>query len=350
MFFGVSLFAQKNPVMTFKEYTHNFGDVKQENGPAKVTFEFTNTGKLPIVITDVQTSCHCTTPQYSKQPVPPGAKGFIDVVYDAASVGQFSKTITVTSNAANSPVVLNINGNVVEKQNSVEEQYPQQIGDLRINNSYLNLGNVYNNEIKTQNINIINTTLKDMTIDVDSQYTSNFVTAKIEPPVLKPNQTGLIEVSLDGSKVNDWEYVNGILALKVNGQQYSARPIQISAIINEYFTDEQIKNAPKMSFEENTFDFDTITEGQVIEHVFRFTNVGKSDLLIRKTSTTCGCTAVNLSNDHISQGRTGEIKVTFNSAHKSGQQIKLITIIINAPDPDRKQILKINGFVKQAKH
>ena len=144
---------QKEPTMTFTKVKHDFGNIKQEDGPASVTFEFTNTGGKPIIITDVKSSCGCTTPTWTRQPVAPGQKGTIVAVYNPANrPGHFSKTVTVTSNATNSPIVLNITGNVQEIQNTPDQSYPQTVGKLKINKIYLNFGNTFNDQQKTMSL------------------------------------------------------------------------------------------------------------------------------------------------------------------------------------------------------
>lgn len=92
----------------------NFKGVK-DNGP-KVTREvtFTNTGKKPLVIEKVQTSCHCAQPSYSKEPVKPGKTGTISITVNPEEMfkGIFERTITVYSNAKRGPVRIRIKGHV----------------------------------------------------------------------------------------------------------------------------------------------------------------------------------------------------------------------------------------------
>jgi hypothetical protein len=76
------------------------------------SFEFKNTGKTPVLIQNVQTSCGCTTANKPETPVAPGKKSAISVKYDTNRVGAFEKTITVTTNVAE-PIVLTIKGNVL---------------------------------------------------------------------------------------------------------------------------------------------------------------------------------------------------------------------------------------------
>ncbi|MBU2019757.1 MAG: DUF1573 domain-containing protein [Bacteroidetes bacterium] len=81
----------------------------------RFTFTFKNTGKTPILIQDVITSCGCTTASKPDQPIAPGEKSEISVKYDTFRIGAFEKTITVKTNVQPEPIVLTIKGNVLEE-------------------------------------------------------------------------------------------------------------------------------------------------------------------------------------------------------------------------------------------
>jgi hypothetical protein len=93
--------------------TYDFGKIKV-NKPVTHEFRFTNSGDAPLVISSVQASCGCTVTDYSKDPIAPGAEGYVKATYNAAKVGVFSKTVTVNANAAESVVQLTIKGECVE--------------------------------------------------------------------------------------------------------------------------------------------------------------------------------------------------------------------------------------------
>lgn len=103
-------------VLEWDAQTFDFGNIPQ-GVPATHEFKFTNKGKVALVITNAAPSCGCTTPDWSKQPVLPGQKGFIKATYAAGGVGAFEKTVTVTSNADGGPVVLHIKGVVTSAPN-----------------------------------------------------------------------------------------------------------------------------------------------------------------------------------------------------------------------------------------
>jgi len=96
---------------TWDSSSHDFGKIKQGT-PVTHEFKFTNTGKTPMIITNVQASCGCTTPSWTKEEVMPGGSGFIKATYNAAAVGAFNKTVTVTANIESGFVQLTIKGEV----------------------------------------------------------------------------------------------------------------------------------------------------------------------------------------------------------------------------------------------
>lgn len=96
---------------TFDKEVHDFGIIPQ-GVPATVTFYFKNTGKEPLIIKNAAASCGCTTPEWSKEPIKPGQKGFVKATYNAAAAGSFTKNVTVTSNGKKEQITLTLKGEV----------------------------------------------------------------------------------------------------------------------------------------------------------------------------------------------------------------------------------------------
>ena len=110
-------------------------------------------------------------------------------------------------------------------------------------------------------------------------------------------------------------------------------------------TDQTSNKEPIISFDKKTWDFGTITDGEVVEHTFRFTNTGTSDLVISSASASCGCTIPNWPKEPIAPGEKGEIKVEFNSNGKKDMVTKDINILANTNPV--KTILQIKVFVEK---
>ncbi|NME72199.1 DUF1573 domain-containing protein [Flammeovirga aprica] len=87
---------------------------------------------------------------------------------------------------------------------------------------------------------------------------------------------------------------------------------------------------PVITFEEKTYEFGDIHQGDVVEHTFKFSNTGDTPLVITNVTTTCGCTAPKWPKEPIQPGDSGEILVKFNSRGKRGVQNKPITVYSNA--------------------
>lgn len=83
--------------LKFKETEHDFAQIPQGK-PVYYSFEIVNTGKTPLKLDDVHATCGCTTPEWSREPIAPGATAIIKVGYNAAAEGAFDKPITVTYN------------------------------------------------------------------------------------------------------------------------------------------------------------------------------------------------------------------------------------------------------------
>jgi len=103
--------AEKQPeVLVMKQVNHDFGKILQGR-PVTYAFEITNGGTDALRIENVQASCGCTTPEWSYEPVKPGASTSIKVGYNSAAVGPFQKTVTIIYNGGQTKT-LNISGNV----------------------------------------------------------------------------------------------------------------------------------------------------------------------------------------------------------------------------------------------
>ncbi len=103
---------KKAPEITFKSTEYDFGNIPY-GADATYDFVFKNTGKVPLILTNVRSSCGCTIASWTKTPIDKKQTDKITVKYNTHRMGNFHKTITVISNAKNSPIVLTITGKIV---------------------------------------------------------------------------------------------------------------------------------------------------------------------------------------------------------------------------------------------
>ena len=107
----------------FKTDIIDYGTVEKGSDGVR-TFQFTNTGNEPLIITNAKSSCGCTVPNWPKEPIMPNETGEIKVKYDTNRVNPIRKTITVISNAETPTVALKIKGEVIDpsKVNVLEKK------------------------------------------------------------------------------------------------------------------------------------------------------------------------------------------------------------------------------------
>jgi Protein of unknown function (DUF1573) len=105
------------PVISWVESTHDFGDIRQGD-KVEYTFSFKNSGNQPLIITNVQVTCGCTTPKgYTKDPIPPGESADLTVAFNSTGkVGKQNKVVTVVSNSVGVTNQVSFTANVLKTE------------------------------------------------------------------------------------------------------------------------------------------------------------------------------------------------------------------------------------------
>jgi len=340
------------PKISFKTSTYDYGKIKEESGIANYSFEFTNTGKAPLIIQRVATSCGCTTPEWPREPIAQGKSGKITVGYNPAGrPGPFAKTITVYSNAETPMVVLQIKGDVQPREKTIDEIYVTPMGEeLRFEKIHFNLGRIFLGKTHNDTIRFLNKSSAPATVKANTQGFA-FMTVRVVPEVVKPNQIGSIILTYDPNKRNDWGFVVDRFIISINDKAINNSPLTITASIEEDFSslkETDLAKAPRVEFNTTSYDFGSVTEGTPVQYDFIIKNIGKSDLIIRKIKASCGCTTVTPSKSVLKPGESTELSASFRTSGYSGRQGKTITVITNDPK-NPTMILRMTGNVNKKK-
>ena len=334
------------PKISFSNELHDFGKFQEADGKVTHKFEFINTGGSDLIVQNVTASSGCTAPQWTRQPVPPGGKGFVAATYNPAGrPGAFRKYVTVISNSNPGTVRLTITGEVAAKPKTIEDDYRYAMGPMRLKSNHLAFGNLKNTQVTEKRLEIVNTS--NGQVKIEFERVPRHISIRAEPATLQPNEKGFLVASYNTPARNDWGFVIDRMGLKINGVSERNYSLVISANIEEDFTAlsaEELANAPVLKVDDPEFKFGKINQGEKKEHTFVLTNAGKSDLHIRKVKASCGCTAVQPEKNTITPGESVNIKTVFNSAGKVGNQNKTVTIITNDPKQS-KMILWVKGEV-----
>jgi hypothetical protein len=329
---------------------HDFGTFKEEAGRQTFDFVVTNTGTDPLVIQNVVASCGCTTPEWTKQPIPAGGKGKVTAIYDPKDrPGPFNKTLSVYSNTKPEVVVLVIKGEVTPHEKTVDELFTFPVGTIRFESNHLAFTNVKKTEKKIRVMQLINTSKEPIKVEFDGLPAH--LGLKCNPETLKPGQKGMVEGSYDATKNPGWGNVNDMIKIKLNGVAQENVYYYVSANLVEDFSSlskDDLLKAPVFKVAATTFDLGKIKGSTQNEVEFKFLNEGKSDLVIRHIRSTCGCTAVQQGNQGvgIKPGEGSSIKAVFNSGSYKGRVTKAIYVYTNDPK-NPEAVLMVNADVEQ---
>lgn len=186
--------AQGN--LKFEKATYEFGNVT-EGTQATYEFRFKNIGDQPVIIANVQPSCGCTTPAWTKTPILPGKSGTVKAVYNSTGrPGAFHKAITVTSNAINSAQVLFIKGTVLDQSAVKPEFTAAQLARsprLTLTKNSYDFGKLEVGQPAVAHFTIKNTGKQVLTLQ-DIQAPCNCVNYKISSPEIVPGKEETLEL------------------------------------------------------------------------------------------------------------------------------------------------------------
>lgn len=338
--------GQQGPSLHFDNLQRNFGRVNELAGILKHEFIFKNKGQEPLIVTNVAAGGGISVTGWTRSPVMPGDSGAISVQFNPRNMpGRFNRAITVSATGMPSTQTLRLLGDIIPRDRTNEEIFPVVIGALRTRASHIPLGYVNPGSITKGKLDMIN--LSDNELDITFAGVPRHVTVTAEPEKLMPGEEGVISVTYDVSGMNDWGVVTHHFSVMVNGLSQGRNMIYVSANIQEDFsgiTPEERDMAPVINFDGQIFNFGQIKHGESVSHDFTFANNGKSDLIIRRVKSGCGCTAIEPQKTLLKPGELSSIKAVFNSRGFFGRQTKSIVVISNDP-ANPNIVLRISGEV-----
>lgn len=337
IFYSSLIIAQDNSaIITFDKTIHDFEIIKEEQGSVSYSFTFTNTGKSPLIISNIKTPYGCSVSDLNAAPVMPNKKGSINIKYEFdGKPGIFKKQIRITSNSSSPTSFLTIKGEVIAKGKTPDDIFPIKLADLGLRSNIISMNNIYSDQTLSKIVYLYNFSDSELTIEF-YKYPKH-ITFVNQPIVLAPNTEGKVVLKYDASLKNDLGYFRDNFFVKLNNGNISVpnNRLTITANIQQDFsklTPEQKANAPKIEFEKTKIDFGTVKRNDGKMNLeYKFTNTGKSPLIIHKVSPDCGCTVAEQITEPIAPGESSSIIAVFDTGGRKGNQHKTITIISNDP-------------------
>ncbi len=335
------MFAQGKSEATFDKTVHDFGKVSEEEGNISCEFIIKNTGDAPLVISRVNASCGCTTPDWTKAPIAPGATGFVKATYGAKGrPGPFSKTVSVYTNAKDNAYVLTIKGDVIPKPQDPESAYPVSMGDLRLKRSSANFNNLRDTETRSEVIEVYNQ--GKTTLQLGFGNLPKYITAVANPSSLEAGKMGIITISYNGPEAKKYGTFTDKMNILVNSKQNINNYVTINSTLVQDFskmTETEKTNAPVMVIEPSSLNFNDIAKTKSMN--LTITNSGKSNLVIYNIQSTLPeVFTVASHKKEIKPGKSEVFKVTVSSNLTKGSSA-YINIASNDPKAGLKGIRAI---------
>ncbi|MFC1732677.1 DUF1573 domain-containing protein [candidate division KSB1 bacterium] len=244
-------------------------------------------------------------------------------------------------------IIIGMSINMNAQDQSIEKRFPFKIGNLRLKYNYITFNQIKNTEIVTDTLEIYNEW--DYPMKIGFVNVPDFMTCFAQPETLKSKEEGILIVTMNATKRNDYGFLYNRLTINTNDSVNKQKGLNVSVYIKEDFshlTPDQLQNAPKVVLNSERFNFGTVKDGDMVKYSFIISNEGNEDLIIRKTKASCGCTASKPEKTLLKKGETSKINITFNTTNRPGKQHKTVTVITN--DPKKADItLHIEGTVEK---
>ncbi len=328
-----SLLAQRKETLRFEEMVFDFGNVQEVAGPVTHNFQFENVSGRPVKILGVKPSCGCTTPDWTKDVVAPGAKGFVAAKFDPKSrPGFFNKTLAVTTDGQAETVVLTIKGNVVLENNY--STFRETKGNWRLVSTGFNMGKVFlKDEYVWKEFEVVNGGDAPITVN-GLPIAPKHVKIDLSFTTLKEGEKGTIRVGYNGLQRNAYGFQSDNIEFITNDKELPRKSFSVYATLEEFFpplTKEELAKSPRLALSESIIDLGRFAAGNTVERKISLINNGRQELKIRYIQSNCQCLTTELEKQTIVPGKAQSLTIRFNGEQRKGTQQKFITIYSNDP-------------------
>ncbi|MDH5610283.1 MAG: DUF1573 domain-containing protein, partial [Cyclobacteriaceae bacterium] len=298
------------PAITFRELSYDFREIKEEEGPVSHTFYFKNTGKEPFQLTNVATSCGCTTSQWSQDWIAPGDSGFVVARYEPLNrFGSFSKSLQLTfSNSVQS--TLYIRGVVQTKSENPKSSLPIAQGAFRTYGRTFPMGQLSTEKPVSRWFEWQNDS--DTTIRIVKQkiYLPAHLRVSFYPEVLKPGQRGELMVTFYPGNTKHVGFFSEQLLVPTTDKNQPEKIYAITGSIIPYHSTSS-KKEPRLSFTTTEIDLGGLEAGSKETTFFDLINTGQSRLTIQSVQTNCDCLQPSLAKKELAPGDSVRLFLTM---------------------------------------
>jgi len=341
--FSLSSFGQEKSTLVFNNVAYDFGTINEVEGKVSYRFVFLNNGKTPIIIRNVDASCGCTSPKWSKKPILPNKEGWVDVVFNPRNrPGNFTKTLKVYSNTNLKIHSLKITGNVIPKIKTILDEYPFELpSGIRLQFNKLAFMKVRHESSKLLEVKFLNNS--DKTVNLSFKDLPKYVKLIYISKNVRPRGEGIIRLKFFSTK----SMLLGLLERKVRlCINDLSDEILLTADIREDFrslSSAELHSSPRISVDKKVYKLYVNNGKELISRDVTISNKGESILFIRRIYSTNGKCSYLIPRYKLSPRDSTILRITMRASDIVKNKSVIIRIISNDP---RKQEIKLRFIVK----
>lgn len=271
-------------LLQFTNPSHDFGHIREDGGKVQCRFTATNNSDESIYVTDISTSCGCTTTSYSKESIAPHAIFELIVIFDPYNrAGRIDKHIFVTTSDTETITTLQLKGYVQERERTIDEIYPFDMGGgLRLRSNFHAFGYIEQGNTIEEHIGYANTSQRTLHISVESTDQSGLL--RIDYPATIPaGATGDITLCYTVPVTSDiYGTIDDKMRITIDGNE-ARYPLSCEAIVTDNFSMVDDISAPRADISKKIIKFGEINgDNEVLEEVITIVNSGASPLELRR--------------------------------------------------------------------
>ena len=318
----------------------NLGEVAWQQ-PKTATFELKNSGRVPWRITEVHSSCGCTQVSWPRESVEPDKVATVKVTYDAQLLGSFQKEIEIYTTATKEPTYLTIQGRVVKTVTDFTDDFPIDLGNVRLNTNVIAFNDVIRGEHPEAILQVVNNSRESYKPEL--MHLPSFLTARYVPELLAGGRVGRIHLTLNSERLNDYGLTESTiyLARKMGDRVGPGNEISVSAILLPSFSkmsESERATAPVIQMSQDTLDFKDSSSKKKLTQTIYVQNTGLSNLQISNVQIHGSGLALSLSDRIIRPSKTAKLKVTL-QPELLGKNEQLPHILLITNDPKQPKVV-----------
>lgn len=309
----------------------------------------TNTGSAPLLIVKAQAGCGCTGIDYPEQPIMPGDTATVSLSYNPSGrPGQFTKQAIIFTNTDTKRTILEISGNVIPTDATLNKEYPIKAGNLRISQRDIPFGELIKGKGSTQYLSAYNASTDTLLVTVTGA--KQHIRPAVVPDTVPPARVTALTVHYVSRYAPLWGLNVDTLTLEsrplspASAEGKGSADIHVMAQVMEDFdnlTDKQRADAPVIAVDcDERLDFGTMKAGEVVIRSFTITNKGKEPLAIRRLWVPQGeGITLKVDRQEVKRGKKATVTVTVDTACQQENLLNVpLTLLSNDPDNSRVTI------------